>query len=94
MTGNLLLLWMSARQNGSWQQFRSAIERLNAQADADPDAGQVTENLEFPLHQQLRFNLQRLGHAEFFAVDKVITKWRVAPPVLATTPRRCNFRPP
>lgn len=87
MSANLLLLWMSARQSGSWQQFRSAIERLHAQEDQGSGFSQVQENQEFPLHQQLRFNLQRLGHAEFFALDQSM-KWRVAPPVLATTRRR------
>ena len=87
MSANQLLLWLSARQSGSWQQFRSAIERLHAQEDQEPDTSQAPENQEFPLHQQLRFNLQRLGHAEFFAVDQSM-KWRVAPPVLATTRHR------
>jgi hypothetical protein len=87
MSANQVLLWMSAKQSGSWQQFRSAIEWLHAQEDQESDARQAPENQEFPLHQQLRFNLQRLGHAEFFAVDQSM-KWRVAPPVLATTRRR------
>lgn len=87
MTANLLLLWMSARKTGSWQQFRSAIERLRAQDEQELASSQTLENQEFPLHQQLRFNLQRLGHAEFFALDQSM-KWRIAPPVIATTQRR------
>jgi len=87
MSANLLLLWMSTRQTGSWQQFRAASEQLRAQSEEEPEGSEALESQQFPLHQQFRFNLQRLGHAEFFAVDQSIN-WRIAPPVLATTRRR------
>lgn len=87
MSANSLLLWMSARQTGSWQQFRSTIERFHAQEGQELDATSALGNQEFPMYQQLKFNLQRLGHAEFFAVDQIM-KWRIAPPVVATTQRR------
>lgn len=78
---------MSARREGSWQQFRAAVEELHigvgdvtgAEADDAPD------QFALPLYQTLRLNLQRLGHAEFFAgADGA--EWRVTPPSLAVTP--------
>ncbi|MGH8643222.1 MAG: hypothetical protein ACREX4_01710 [Gammaproteobacteria bacterium] len=80
MSANELLLWMSARKEGSWPQFRSAVAMLST-GDATGDESHTTE---LPLHQLLRFNLQRLGHAEFFAAGSVL-RWRVAPPVLAVS---------
>jgi len=79
MRANELLLWLSARQEGSWQQFRQAVEELHSiagEADSETDG-------EFPLHQQLRLNLERLAHVEFFAAD-CEDGWRIAPPTLAT----------
>jgi hypothetical protein len=78
MKANELLLWLSARREGSWQQFRAAVEELHS-GDADTDA---EDNDEFPLHQQLRLDLERLAHAEFFARD-CEEGWRVAPPTFA-----------
>ncbi len=79
MRANELLLWLSARQEGSWQQFRQAVEELHS---SDEEAGSESDN-EFPLHQRLRLNLERLAHVEFFAAD-CEDGWRVAPPTLAT----------
>ena len=79
MKANELLLWLSARREGSWQQFRAAVEELYSD---DGETG-VEENDEFPLHQQLRLDLERLAHVEFFAHD-CEKGWRVAPPTLAT----------
>jgi hypothetical protein len=79
MRANELLLWLSARQQGSWQQFRQAVEELHS---SDEDAITESDN-EFPLHQRLRLDLERLAHAEFFAAD-CEGGWRVAPPTLAT----------
>ncbi len=88
MSANELLLWMSARQQGSWQQFRTAVEELHmADSDGDPQ-GEAEEDTAdqyaLPLYQALRLNLQRLGHAEFFA-GAGGSHWRVAPPSLAVT---------
>ena len=74
-----LLLWLSARREGSWQQFRAAVEELHS----DDGETVAEENDEFPLHQQLRLDLERLGHVEFFA-HGCEKGWRVAPPTLAT----------
>jgi hypothetical protein len=78
MTPNELLLWLSARKEGSWPQFRGAVETLELAGD-DSGAGQDTS---LPLHQRVRFNLERLGHVEFGAME-CDNGWRVVPPVLA-----------
>ena len=53
-----LLLWMSARQKGSWQQFRVAVEEFHS-ADNDAESGgNITPTDEFRLHQRLRLNLE------------------------------------
>jgi hypothetical protein len=86
MSANELLLWMSARRQGSWQQFRSAVEELHM-ADGDPQGGaeeDTADQYALPLYQTLRLNLQRLGHAEFFA-GAGDSDWRVTPPSLAVT---------
>jgi hypothetical protein len=79
MKANELLLWLSARREGSWQQFRQAVEQLHS---SDGEANSENGD-EFPLHQQLRLDLERLAHVEFFAVD-CEDGWRIAPPTLAT----------
>ena len=81
MKANELLLWLSARREGSWQQFRAAVEELHSD---DGETG-TEDNDEFPLHQQLRLDLERLAHVEFFARD-CEKGWRVAPPTLAAHP--------
>ncbi len=87
MSADTLLLWMSARQRGSWAQFRAAVEELHLGGSIDPD-GDIDEAADpyaLPLYQTLRFNLQRVGHAEFFAGASEGAEWRVAPPSLAVT---------
>lgn len=78
MTPNELLLWMSARKEGSWVQFRSAVETLEL---AEPSE-KSEEDVSLPLHQRIRYNLERLGHVEFDAAE-CEDGWRVVPPVLA-----------
>ena len=80
---NELLLWLSARGGGSWRVFRTAVERLHLAEDLEGGGGEFEDN-DFPLHQQLRLNMERLGHVEFFARE-CEEGWRVAPPTLATT---------
>ena len=78
MTPNELLLWLSARKEGSWPQFRGAVETLdlaNTSDESEPDTS-------LPLHQRVRFNLERLGHVEFDAAQ-CEDGWRVVPPALA-----------
>lgn len=77
MNANHLLFWASALRSGSWHQFKCAVERLHLESqesNAQEDDGGL------PLHQELRFNLQRLGHVEFNAQED---EWRVVPPVFA-----------
>jgi hypothetical protein len=86
MSADALLLWMSARCWGSWQQFRTAVEELhvgesNGLGGEDDDA---PDQFALSLYQTLRFNLQRVGHAEFFA-GAGDADWRVTPPSLAVT---------
>jgi hypothetical protein len=76
MTPNELLIWLSARKEGSWRQFRSAIERLDLNGEA---AG---ETASLPLHLRVYLNLERLAHVEFRSTGKE-KDWRVVPPVLA-----------
>lgn len=88
MSANALLLWMSARVQGSWQQFRAAVEELhiNDSGITGADGDDTSDPFALPLYQELRLNLQRLGHAEFFA-GAGGADWRVTPPSLALTQR-------
>ena len=96
MTPNELLLWLSARKEGSWLQFRAAVETLELAERAD----EAKKMPQLPLHQRIRFNLERLGHVEFDAAG-CEDGWRVVPPVLAisricgkTTGVLCGARTP
>jgi len=75
MNANDLLLWLSARRSGSWPQFRGGVVAFAGDDDSESED-------RFPLHQQIRLDLQRLAHVEFFARE-CESGWRVAPPVLA-----------
>lgn len=92
MRANELLLWMSARRAGSWQQFRAAVEELHSPEDGSEsnDAGSPASD-EFQLYQRLRLDFGSLGHAEFFARE-CEHGWRIAPPALATHPVPNGFR--
>jgi hypothetical protein len=87
MSANSLLLWMSARKHGTWPQFRNAVEELHigAEIDVEGESDDAPDQFALPLYQTLRFNLQRVGHAEFFAGAGDGADWRVTPPVLAIT---------
>lgn len=86
MSANALLFWMSARRQGSWQQFRAAVEELHIDEDdvMDAEDEDAPDQLAPSVYQTLRLNLQRMGHAEFFSgVDGA--DWQVSPPSLAVT---------
>lgn len=87
LKANELLLWCSARREGSWRKFRAAVDDLHSD---DPETN-AEDNDEFPLHQQLRLDFERLGHVEFFAKG-CEDGWRVAPPTLAAQPRPDGVR--
>lgn len=76
MNANHLLFWASALGSGSWHQFKCAVERLHLEDHQQEEEDQGA----FPLYQEVRFNLQRLGHVEFNAKED---DWRVVPPVFA-----------
>jgi hypothetical protein len=82
VTPNELLLWLSARKQGSWPQFRGAVETLDLTDSADEEE----QDTSLPLHQRVRFNLERLGHVEFDAAE-CEDGWRVVPPTLALCQR-------
>jgi hypothetical protein len=92
MTANDLLLWMSGRHAGSWRQFRAGVEQLHVvdiAAASSSDGALSHQAPGLPLHQILRFNLERLAHAEFFFDES--ERWQVAPPVLAVCSRGEEF---
>ena len=66
MRANELLLWLSARCEGSWGQFRAALTELHAGDEDDTDA---SVDGEFSLHHRLRQSLDSLGHVEFLRAD-------------------------
>jgi hypothetical protein len=80
MTPNELLLWLSARKEGSWRQFKAAVETL----DLANSAHGTEQNASLPLHLRVHFNLERLGHLEFDAAE-CEKGWRVVPPALAVS---------
>ena len=82
LKANELLLWCSARREGSWRQFRAAVDELHS----DGPETYAEDNDEFPLHQKLRLDFERLGHVEFFT-NGCEDGWRVAPPTLAAQPK-------
>jgi hypothetical protein len=86
MSANALLFWMSARRQGSWQQFRTAVEELHVDEsnDLEGEAEDAPDQFALKLYWTLRLNLQRLGHAEFSA-GAGDAGWRVTPPSLAVT---------
>lgn len=98
---NELLFWLSARVQGSWEQFKSAVEELHLPEDLlNSRSGDDESNwIGFPMHQSLRFMLSRLGHVEFFA-NGCERGWRVTPPswtlLLTDKPRAilCGARTP
>jgi len=77
---------MSARREGSWQQFRAAVEEFHIESGEVGENGDNADDLttsDLPVYQVVRLELQRLGHVEF---DKD-RNWRVVPPALATIQR-------
>jgi hypothetical protein len=92
MSANDLLYWMSARGQGSWQQFRAAVEELHLVGGEDDVRSDDEEAFgeTFPLYMTLRLNLQRLGHAEFFGAAGE-AEWRITPPTLALARTGTSF---
>ena len=86
MSANDLLIWMSARVEGSWPQFRSAVEALHVEEDSrdGSEANEDASGSDLPRYQEVRLGLERLAHVEFTSVASK-RRWRVVPPTLAVT---------
>lgn len=85
MSVNDLLIWMSAREMGSWSVFRSAVEQFHVEdkvVGENEENGDDSATSDLSLYQTVRFCLQRLGHVEFFS-ESAGADWRVVPPALA-----------
>src|ERR1035441_7201738 len=84
MDANDVLLWLSARQEGSWAGYRAAIEEMATSVDEDDDE---TDDRGLAIYQRLRLNLERLAHVEFGRAD-FSNRWRIVPPTIAATSGR------
>jgi hypothetical protein len=75
-----MLLWLSAKGQGSWSQFRGAVETF----DLNPalDGSSADSGSDLPVYQEARFTLQRLGHVEFYSAESE-NGWRIVPPTVA-----------
>lgn len=82
MTLDRLLIWLSARERGSWHQFRAAVEELHSSSPLYESNSQVASTTTFPGHQAVRLDLERLGHVEFSSSAGGLS-WRVVPPAIA-----------
>lgn len=92
MSAHKLLLWMSSRRGGSWQQFRGAVEELHMPANAEEASSEdEVGGAGLPVYQQLRFAFEQLAHAEFFT-HGCDDGWRVAPPALAISESKHGWK--
>jgi hypothetical protein len=81
MSFDRMLLWLSVKGEGSWSQFRGAVETFDLEPDVEePAAGDTGSDL--PIYQEARFTLQRLAHAEF-STGEGESDWRIVPPTVA-----------
>ena len=81
MNANDILLWMSAKRTGPWAGYKGTLEEMAA---VNEEGGDDAVDSELPIHQRLRFNLERLAHVEFYRPD-CPNGWRVVPPTIAIT---------
>jgi len=78
---------MSARTQGSWRQFRSAVEEFHGEAtdtDKDDETGDDQASSDLPVYQGVRMALERLAHAEF-VFSGTERRWRIVPPAMVVT---------
>ena len=76
---------MSARGEGSWQQFRAAVEEFHVDSTSAGEDGENGDDIatsDLPVYQEVRLGLQTLAHVEFFSANAT-RDWRVVPPALA-----------
>lgn len=87
MSINDLLLWMSMRGQGTWTQFRDAVERFHIDGKFGDDGSDSEELMTAGTqhsYQNVSFDLQRLAHAEFFfSTNDADADWRVVPPCIS-----------
>lgn len=92
MLADDLLLWLSARERGSWYQFRNAVNRLrdkpeeiiDEKEETAPERQEPDSASMLSPHTLLHLNLSMLGHVEFYhEADRYV--WRVVPPFLGIT---------
>src|SRR5688572_6998564 len=76
-----MLLWLSAKGQGSWSQFRGAVEMFDLEPDLEND-GSADRGSDLPIYQEVRFALQRLGHVEFSFAESQ-NGWKIVPPTVA-----------
>lgn len=81
MSFDRMLLWLSAKGQGSWSQFRGAVEAFDLEPDVE-DSSSTDTGSDLPIYQEARFTLQRLGHVEFYAAESE-NGWKVVPPTVA-----------
>ena len=93
MSLDRLLVWASARREGSLPQFRAAVEELHMQQDGVgtgvDDAADGAASSDLPVYQLARLALQQLGHVEFSCYG-VESGWRVVPPSIALFAEDCT----
>lgn len=79
-----LLLLLSAKEQGSWQQFRDAVEEFHVPDptdESDDFADTSDADTTFPIYRVLQYSLSALGHVSFDEVNA----WHVVPPALAVS---------
>lgn len=81
MSFDRMLLWLSAKGQGSWSQFRAMVEAFGLEPDIEDDSATDTGS-DLPVYQEARFTLQRLGHVEFYSAGAE-NGWRIVPPTVA-----------
>lgn len=81
MSFDRMLLWLSAKGQGSWPQFRGAVEEFNLEPDLE-DGSSADTGSDLPVYHEARFTFQRLGHAEFYSAESA-NGWRIVPPTVA-----------
>lgn len=95
MNPNEFLLWLSAIGDGTWARYRAALDELAVPRTAEDPMDDIDEDVpvkgSLPQHLRIKFNLERLGHAEFFRSD-FKNGWRVVPPTLVSMPGRTDAR--
>lgn len=89
MTADHILIWMSAKGEGSWAQFTQAVETLSdsdsdEELDDDSDSSSSASPAFISSQNLLRLNLSRLSHTEFFDENGRF-RWRVVPPTISAT---------